>query len=331
MEEMEGECEDSKLQAMQADFNKCAVELGYKFETERKEKDEEEALCGLITKTVDHCGDMWETCHMEEEVRRLKDTQLEALMGQYSEVGQKDCPAVEEYLTSGRQESNRKGMRCSDGQSLAAQKKFGGCSHRLVDQVYTSLGEEEYDEEQDEVGEEETEQEREEKREEVAGILCDTLGNIGKTCMKELQTCFRREDVVRTTTNHLESMKGFLINIAENKVVPGALDLCDPVTGIDFGPEEEEEEDYMYQEDYESEEVTSDAKEEIRAAIMEKLSEVKKEQQQDQPKDDAEVTAAQKKPNPKLGSSAEVSISASEKVSSVSTLLLVLVAAKFYV
>ena len=40
-EEMEGECEDSKLQAMQADFNKCAVELGYKFETERKEKDEE--------------------------------------------------------------------------------------------------------------------------------------------------------------------------------------------------------------------------------------------------------------------------------------------------
>ena len=180
------------------------------------------------------------------------------------------------------------------------------------------------------MGKEETEQEREEKREEVAGILCDTLGNIGKTCMKELQKCFRREDVVRTTTDHLKSMKGFLINIAENKVVPGALDLCDPVTGIDFGPEEEEE-DYMYQEDYESEEVTSEAKEEIRAAIMEKLSEVKKEQQQDQPKDDVEVKAAPKKPNPKLLSSAAVSTSASEKVISVSTLLLVLQTAKVYV
>merc|ERR1711971_940867 len=97
---------------------------------------------------------------------------------------------------------------------------------------------------------------------ETAEVLCDTLGNIGKTCMKELQACFRREDVVRTTTNHLESMKTFLIGIAGDG-----------------------EEDYDYR-DYEEneEEVSSVAKEEIKAVIQKTLSEEKREQQQDEPK-----------------------------------------------
>merc|ERR1711994_1175375 len=78
----------------------------------------EEALCQLISETVGRCGEIWERCHSEEEVRRLKDTQLEALMLQHNEVSQDNCKVVVEYLASGRQEANRKGMRCSDGQSL---------------------------------------------------------------------------------------------------------------------------------------------------------------------------------------------------------------------
>merc|ERR1712203_1188397 len=109
-----------------------------------------------------------------------------------------------------------------------------------------------------------------EEKAETAKVLCNTLGNIGKTCMKELQTCFRRDDVVRTTTNHLESMKTFLIGIAGDKVAPDGLDSCDAVSDIDFGPEDEDEdedEDYAYDDYDESEEVSSDTKEEIKAVI----------------------------------------------------------------
>jgi len=280
------ECEESGLQTMQADFNNCAVELSYKFEAEREGENEEDALCELISETVGECGQIWDRCHSPDEVRRLKDTQLEALMLQHSEVSQDKCKVVVEYLASGRQEANRKGMRCSDGQSLAAQRKFGSCSHDIADQTYNKLGEEDYADEQEE-GETRTEEENLKEMAETAEVLCDTLGNIGKTCMQELQACFRREDVVRTTTNHLESMKTFLIGIAGDKVAPDALDSCNAAADIDFGPEEEEgdgEEDYDYKDYEESEEVSSVVKEEIKAVIQKTLSDEKKEQQQDEPK-----------------------------------------------
>ena len=177
-------------------------------------------------------------------------------------------------------------MRCSDGQSLAAQRKFATCSHELADQTYTKLGEEDYAEEQED-DEPENEVDKAKAMEETATVLCDTLGNIGKTCMKELQACFRRDDVVRTTTNHLESMRSFLIGIAGDKVAPDGLDSCDAASDIDFGPEDEDEdedEDYAYDDYDESEEVSSDTKEEIKAVIQKTLSEEKREQQQDEPK-----------------------------------------------
>ena len=177
-------------------------------------------------------------------------------------------------------------MRCSDGQSLAAQRKFATCSHELADQTYTKLGEEDYADEQGD-DEPENEVDKAKAMEETATVLCDTLGNIGKTCMKELQACFRRDDVVRTTTNHLESMRSFLIGIAGDKVAPDGLDSCDAASDIDFGPEEEDEdgeEDYAYDDYDESEEVSSDTKEEIKAVIQKTLSEEKREQQQDEPK-----------------------------------------------
>merc|ERR1712083_472113 len=237
-----------------------------------------DALCQLISKTVGECGEIWERCHSPDEVRRLKDTQLEALMLQHSEVAQDNCQAVVEYLSSGRQEENRKGMRCSDGQSLAAQRMFGVCSNDIINQAYTKLGEQDG-------GATETEEDNSKEMSDTAEVLCDTLGNIGKTCMKELQACFRREDVVRTTTNHLESMKTYLVGIARNgTVAPDALDSCDAAADIDFGPEEEEGdgEDYMYYE--EIEEVSSVDKEEIKAVIQKTLNEEKREHQQDEPK-----------------------------------------------
>ena len=209
-------------------------------------------------------------------------------------------------------------MRCSDGQSLAAQRKFATCSHELADQTYTKLGEEDYADEQED-DEPENEVDKAKAMEETATVLCDTLGNIGKTCMKELQACFRRDDVVRTTTNHLESMRSFLIGIAGDKVAPDGLDSCDAASDIDFGPEDEDEdedEDYAYDDYDESEEVSSDTKEEIKAVIQKTLSEEKREQQQDEPK----------KPPPPKKLVVKNSISWSEKNTSSLGLLLAVIA-----
>lgn len=285
----EEECEEGELQAMQSDFNQCANTLTYKFEAEREEESEEESLCNLITSTVTECGTKWERCHTNEEVRRLQDTQLEALMLQYSEVTLADCSVVDEYLSSGRQEANSKGKRCSDGQSLAAQRRFGDCSHGISDDTYNKMGQdEEYygDEEGEEEEEEEeelTDEEKEKAHEETRKMLCDTLVTIGQTCMKELQTCFRREDVVRTTTSHLESMKGFLVSIAGNKVRPGSLDSCDATTGLDFGPEDnsveemEEGEEYGSYEIFENEQMTTEERAENQAVIEKALNEPRNE------------------------------------------------------
>ena len=59
-------------------------------------------------------------------------------------------------------------MRCSDGQSLAAQRKFGDCSHRISDETYTRLGEEDYRDEW--VGGEEKEEEGEEGEDATRGL-----------------------------------------------------------------------------------------------------------------------------------------------------------------
>jgi len=270
------ECEEGELQEMQSEFNQCANTLTYQFESEKDEEMQnvEESLCNLITSTVTECGTKWERCHTNEEVRSLQDTQLEALMFQYSEVSLADCSVVNAYLSSGRQEANSKGKRCSDGQALAAQRRFGDCSHKISDDTYNNLGpdeeyygEEEGEEEEEREGNELTGEEKEKVYEETRQMLCDTLVTIGETCMKELQTCFRREDVERTTTSHLESMKGFLISIAGSKARPDSLDSCDAASGLDFGPEDATEEEFEEDEDNFSYEIIEDK--ELSAAEME--------------------------------------------------------------
>merc|ERR1712098_555700 len=123
-------------------------------------------------------------------------------------------------------------------------------------------------EEQEREGNELTGEEKEKVYEETRQMLCDTLVTIGETCMKELQTCFRREDVERTTTSHLESMKGFLISIAGSKAKPDSLDSCDAASGLDFGPEDATEtEEFQVDEDNFSYEIIEDK--ELSAAEME--------------------------------------------------------------
>merc|ERR1712226_343952 len=132
---------------------------------------------------------------------------------------------------------------------------------------------------------------KEKVHEEMRKMLCDTLVTIGKTCMKELQTCFRREDVVRTTTSHLESMKGFLVSIAGNKVRPGSLDSCDATTGLDFGPEDnsvedlEEGEEYGSYEGFENEMMTQEERAENQAVIEKALNKPRNELSDEPQKD----------------------------------------------
>merc|ERR1712080_338395 len=125
--------------------------------------------------------------------------------------------------------------------------------------------------------------------------------------MKELQTCFRREDVVRTTTSHLESMKGFLISIAGNKAKPDSLDSCEAAAGLDFGPEDSLEEDIGEEQEHDSYEIIEEKelsqaeREENKAVIEEALNnprnELSDEPQKELPKQEqnTEMEEEQKK------------------------------------
>merc|ERR1711890_224106 len=103
-------------------------------------------------------------------------------------------------------------------------------------------------------------------------------------------------DVVRTTTSHLESMKGFLISIAGNKAKPDSLDSCEAAAGLDFGPEDSLEEDIGEEQEHDSYEIIeekelSQAEREENKAVIEKAlnnprNELSDEPQKELPKEE---------------------------------------------
>ena len=58
--------------------------------------DEDEVTCRLVEYIVETCGDLWSKCHTEEDVRRMKDMQVESLLIKNREasidIGQ--CPTA---------------------------------------------------------------------------------------------------------------------------------------------------------------------------------------------------------------------------------------------
>merc|ERR1712130_108441 len=80
--------------------------------------------------------------------------------------------------------------------------------------------------------------------EEVRSVLCSTLNRIGSVCPRELEECFSREDLARTTKNHLKEMRKFLLSFAQGKISEDALNGCgaEQIEEVGSGLEETESE-----------------------------------------------------------------------------------------
>ena len=61
--------------------------------------DEEEVTCWLMENIVGTCGDLWRKCHTEEEVRRMKDMQVESLLykNRGASIDIEICPTSKEF------------------------------------------------------------------------------------------------------------------------------------------------------------------------------------------------------------------------------------------
>jgi len=226
----EEDCSDSEIQELQAEYNKCAVQMEYQFE-ERKDDseditDDESGGCILVSRTVKECGIAWKKCYTLEEVQRMQDMQIESLLVQYRSLPLSRCSMVEEYLQSGRREENmmEEDSLCTDMKTVRGQQLFQTCSHTQSTAAYNLIL-------------------NTEEQEKIRRILCSTLDTIAKDCPKELQECFSPEDLHRTTENHLKEMTKFLLSFAEGEIDEDALVGCGVVEVEDVEKSEYVEKD----------------------------------------------------------------------------------------
>ena len=87
------ECSVVEIKNMQGDFRNCS-----RTNTEEHFNSKKADTCGLVESVVENCGEIWNRCHTSKEVRRMRDLHMEALVRQYSELGELDnCELVKEY------------------------------------------------------------------------------------------------------------------------------------------------------------------------------------------------------------------------------------------
>lgn len=205
------ECEEGKLQQIQGEFNQCFVTLNFAFEDGGNEAEDskDSNLCQLFSSTMESCGKVLYKCHTRKEVMRMMDMQLETMMVQFREFKVEECEAVQEYLSSGRRETNiSPGMLCSDSQTVIARQQFQECSHSASSKTYRAIADL-------------TDGQL------IVSTLCGALQTIATDCLRSLVSCFSEEDIRSISVGHLDQMRQFLVGIAEEKVESDSLDSCE--------------------------------------------------------------------------------------------------------
>jgi len=197
---------------MQRRFTECTGKVTMAYQQSIEEGTKEGATCTLFTDLINDCGKVWETCHSQEDISKMKDMQLEALLGQYVDSGivhLEDCPIVNEYWSvEGVEEEHSDSEKCSDRQYIQTQTKFQTCSHEISSQAYNSF------------------QEISEPRK-IEEAVCDSLKNISTACPPLLQVCFVDADIRQIVRMHLQEIQGYLISLSTLRINISAVDTCE--------------------------------------------------------------------------------------------------------
>jgi len=237
-----GDCTDLEHHQMQKRFTDCSTRYRDEhFETTEvvsTDIDLQGATCLLFSQVVDRCGEIWKKCNDDEEIRRMKDFNIEALVDQYSDVGEgvnvEHCAVVREYRNSGRESyayiyddhvEQEESDGCNGEKTREVQMSFQQCSHSTSSSVYQTV---------------------QDMRDpsDISYHLCKALNTIGTNCIKLLKECYNNEDMVRTREQHLLEMKKYFLKIplvVEAKVKTESLDNCQALKNTSPTPEPEPE------------------------------------------------------------------------------------------
>lgn len=224
------ECSQQENAKMQVQFNECATKLDHAHFEARDSidtaEDLEAATCKLLSETIEDCGKVWKQCHGEEDIRVMKDMYINQLVAHYGQDGVEvnACQIVKEFRESGRHtdESGSEDM-CNGDKTNEMTRKFQDCSHSTSSAAYQVVMD---------ITDPTS----------ITDTLCKSLTTIGTVCAKTLKECYNKEDLDRTTNDHLREMKSFFMNIVEGKVKNDSLNNCPILKAIDGSIEEEEEE-----------------------------------------------------------------------------------------
>jgi len=263
-----GACSADENKSMQTKYTDCTKEATTTYQSMlEKGSDKEVATCTLFETFINKCGETWALCHSEEDIRKMKDMQIQALLGQYVDSGLvqlEDCPIVNQFWESEESyEGEGSGAGCSDKAYIKTQTKFQTCSHSVSTEVYQSF-------------------QGVEDQAVVTKAICEAIHNISITCPELLETCFGPMDVKQMVKVHLKEIKSYLINLSSLPIPVDDLDNC---TIPEFEGEVKDYEYYYdeYEDEVEDDIVQDNQENEISDSIKKLLKDHKSEQPADQP------------------------------------------------
>ena len=95
------ECKEGEKKDMMEIFINCTGEHKNKYNQMmiKDLADVEKVTCKLVNSLVDTCGEFWDLCHSREEVKRMKDMQVQEMIlkNSESEIDIAQCLAVAKY------------------------------------------------------------------------------------------------------------------------------------------------------------------------------------------------------------------------------------------
>merc|ERR1719431_514993 len=156
--------------------------------------------CKLVDKLVNVCGDEWLECHGEEEVRRMKELQMESFLNKNRDalpVDIEKCGTVQQFRSE--QLLFEDPPSCTDNQTVKSQELFQNCTHSITTSVNDKI-------------------QSLTSAKSISSIICQALNSISSDCIKYLEQCLDEEDVIILTETHIEQLKTFFINLAGKKV-----------------------------------------------------------------------------------------------------------------
>jgi len=257
-------CTKEETTDMQTLFTDCTGRMTTDYHNSLETIDKKEATCELITNIISDCSQIWEECHSEDDIRKMKNMQFEALVGQYNRtVELRSCEFVEQYWTEGGWEEEGSGDECSDREVLQTQTLFQTCSHTISSEAYATL--------QDLTD-----------ATEVVTQICDALTKMSSSCPEKLGKCFTPIDVRLVVRQQLQTYKKYLLDLTEVKVANDSLDDCQALVFKSDDYYNDYEPEY-YEDEFTEDEFTEDEYADEAKVLQDLLYEHQSQQQAEQP------------------------------------------------